>query len=85
MFPKTLLLIFIYLLHNQLTYAKKIEEIFTCINETECDETETSALGESLSTTAESVYDATNVSTNSMVYTTQATKIDRNSTNHEDA
>ncbi|XP_076235710.1 tectonic-1 [Calliopsis andreniformis] len=77
MFPKIFLLTCFYVMHNNLIHAKKIEEIFTCINETECDEIiETDALEEPLTTTVESIYNTTSISTNNMMYSTQDTKIE---------
>lgn len=71
---------FFYLMLNQLTYTKRLEEIFTCANETECDElTEKDISQETISTTIDSIYNTTSVNTStttsSSIYPIQTTKI----------
>lgn len=65
------------LILNDLISAKKLEEIFTCANETECDELlEKEMLEEGLSTTSENIYNATQSSSaNSSMHPAQTTKI----------
>lgn len=69
MFITKFILISFYLMLNKSVYAKKLEEIFTCVNETGCDELiEKDILEES--TTVENIY---NTTINS-IYSTQSTK-----------
>ncbi|XP_076548891.1 tectonic-3 [Osmia lignaria lignaria] len=80
MFTNIFILTFFYLMLNQLTYTKKLEEIFTCANETECDElTEKDISQETLSTPIDSIYNTTSVNTStttsSSVYPIQTTKL----------
>ncbi|XP_043259378.1 tectonic-3 [Colletes gigas] len=76
MFITRFVLMFFYLTCNEIIFTKKIEEIFTCANETECDElVEKDTLEESLSTTAESLRNSTSADTSNFAYTTQITKI----------
>lgn len=56
MFSIKFILMFLYLISNESVYAKKGEEIFTCVNETECVYT----LEETSSTTVENIYNTTN-------------------------
>lgn len=74
MFIIKFILISFYLILNKSIYAKKLEEIFTCVNETGCDELiEKDILEETLSTTVENIYNITNTTINS-IYSTQSTK-----------
>lgn len=74
MFIIKFMLISFYLILNKSIYAKKLEEIFTCVNETGCDELiEKDILEETLTTTIENIYNITNTTINS-IYSTQSTK-----------
>lgn len=69
MFSIKFILIFLYLISNESVYAKKVEETFTCVNETEC----VYILEETSSTTVENIYNTTN-SIISSTYPTQTPK-----------
>nr|XP_012135228.1 PREDICTED: tectonic-3-like [Megachile rotundata] len=78
MFTNIFLSIFLYLTFNQLIHTKKLEDILTCANETECDElVEKDVSQGTLSTTTDSIYNttSTSTSTSSSIYPTQITKI----------
>ncbi|XP_054000504.1 tectonic-3 [Hylaeus anthracinus] len=76
MFTRISVVMFFYLMCYELIFSKKIEDIFTCMNETECDELiEKNASEESLSTTVESIHNSTSVSTSDSTYSTQITKV----------
>ena len=68
MIAKKFLVMLFYFMCNNLVCAKKIEEIFTCINETECDEV--------METAVEGVYNSTSIGTSSTAHSTQTTKIE---------
>lgn len=70
MFSIKLILIFLYLISNESVYAKKVEETFTCVNETEC----VYILEETSSTTMENIYNTTNSIISSSIYPTQTPK-----------
>lgn len=67
MIAKKFLVMLFYFMCNNLVCAKKIEEIFTCINETECDEV--------METAVEGVYNSTSIGTSSTAHSTQTTNI----------
>lgn len=69
------MLMVLYLILNESIYAKKLEEIFTCMNETECDELIEKDILEETSTTAENIYNTTNNIISSSMYSTQSPKI----------
>lgn len=76
MFTTKFMLMVLYLILNELIYAKKLEEIFTCMNETECDELiEKDILEETSNTTAENIYNTTNNIISSSIYPTQTPQI----------
>ncbi|XP_068972062.1 tectonic-1-like [Bombus flavifrons] len=75
MFTTKFMLMVLYLILNESIYAKKLEEIFTCINETECDELIEKDILEETSTTAENIYNTTNNIISSSMYPTQSPKI----------
>ncbi|XP_076475237.1 tectonic-3 [Bombus vancouverensis nearcticus] len=75
MFTTKFMLMVLYLILNESIYAKKLEEIFTCMNETECDELIEKDILEETSTTAENIYNTTNNIISSSMYPTQSPKI----------
>ncbi|XP_015431801.1 PREDICTED: tectonic-3-like [Dufourea novaeangliae] len=73
---KTFALMLFCIMCNEIMHAKKIEEIFTCINETECNDlSEKDDIEESLTTTIESIYSSTTVSSNNSTDSTENIKI----------
>ncbi|KAK9295283.1 hypothetical protein QLX08_010367 [Tetragonisca angustula] len=76
MFLIKFIFIFLYLISNDFishiksVYAKKVEETFTCVNETEC----VYILEETSSTTVENIYNTTNSIISSSTYPTQTPK-----------
>ncbi|XP_076295297.1 tectonic-3 [Lasioglossum baleicum] len=75
MVEKPFVLMFVYLICNDVIHAKKIEEIFSCANETECNDLVEKDETDSLSTTVKSTYTSTTDSTNNPVDLTEIVRI----------
>nr|XP_031847712.1 tectonic-3 [Nomia melanderi] len=81
MIGKAFTLTCVYFVCNEVMYAKKIEEIFTCQNETDCNDLlEKDVVEESLTNTIKSTYISTSESSSNPVDPTESTRIQTTTT-----